>query len=91
MLNEYLSQISKSPAPVVNNVSAFINQRIQQIDELIGAELNELMHHSDFQKLEGSWRGLNYLVMNTETSTHLKLRLLNITKKSFCRIWKKSY
>lgn len=80
MLNEFVIQLGKPPVPIANNVIAFINQRVQQIDELIGAQLNELIHHPDFQKLEGSWRGLNYLVMNTETSTHLKLRLLNITK-----------
>ncbi len=80
MVNEFVTQLGKEPAPPSNHVVAFINQRIQQIDELIGAQLNELMHHPDFQKLEGSWRGLHYLVMNTETSTHLKLRLLNITK-----------
>ncbi|WP_420886603.1 type VI secretion system contractile sheath large subunit [Candidatus Finniella inopinata] len=81
MLGEFIAQLAKPPAVVTNNVVAFMNQRVQQIDELIGAQLNEVMHQSDFQALEGSWRGLNYLVMNTETSTHLKLRLLNITKK----------
>ena len=39
------------------------------------------MHHPEFQKLEGTWRGLNYLVMNSETSASLKLKVLNIPKK----------
>ena len=39
------------------------------------------MHHPDFQKLEGTWRGLNYLVMNSETSAKLKIKVLNVSKR----------
>jgi type VI secretion system protein ImpC len=44
-------------------------------------QLSAIMHHEDFQKLEGSWRGLNYLVKNSETSATLKIRVLNLKKK----------
>ncbi len=60
---------------------ASIQTRIAQIDALIGDQLNEALHQPEFQALEASWRGLNYLVMNTETGSHLKIRLLNISKK----------
>lgn len=63
------------------NVVAAIEDRIALIDELITRQLNAVLHHPDLQTLEASWRGLNYLVMKTETGTRLKLRLLNITKK----------
>ena len=49
-----------------------IAARIADIDQLLTRQLNEIMHAEDFQKLEGSWRGLNYLVMQSETSTTLK-------------------
>jgi len=62
-----------------------INQRIQQIDELMSKQMNALMHAPEFQALESSWRGLHDMVMNTETSTRLKLRLLNVTKKELLR------
>ncbi|MCX7338471.1 MAG: type VI secretion system contractile sheath large subunit [Alphaproteobacteria bacterium] len=81
LVQEFVNQLLEQGNTVSNDVVAFLNQRIQQIDELIGAQLNELMHDPAFQKLEAAWRGLHYLVMNTETSTHLKLRLLNITKQ----------
>ena len=58
-----------------------IKSRIAQIDEAISVQLNQIMHDPAFQDLEAAWRGLNYLVMNSETGTHLKIRLLNITKK----------
>jgi type VI secretion system protein ImpC len=59
---------------------AVISARVLAIDEMLSDTLNAILHHPDFQKLEGSWRGLHYLVMNSETSTHLKLRLLNASK-----------
>lgn len=62
-----------------------INLRIQQIDELMSKQLNAIMHAPEFQTLEASWRGLHDMVMNTETSTRLKLRLLNVTKKELLR------
>jgi type VI secretion system protein ImpC len=67
-------------ATVSNDVVDLINDKIAEIDDLLSAQLNEILHHEEFQKLEASWRGLSYLVFNTETSTRLKLRLLNITK-----------
>ena len=63
------------------NVTKTINARITAIDEILSKQLAAVMHHSDFQKLEGSWRGLSYLVMNSETSATLKIKVLNIPKK----------
>jgi len=57
--------------------------RIAEIDRLLSAQLNEIMHSEDFQKLEGSWRGLNQLVMNSETSPQLKIRVMSVNKKNF--------
>jgi type VI secretion system protein ImpC len=62
-----------------------INARIAQIDHLISLQLNEVMHHPEFQKLEGTWRGLRYLLNNTETSENLKIKLLNVSKKDLLR------
>ena len=47
---------------VSKDAEAMINARIAQIDHLISIQLNEILHHPDFQKLEGSWRGLKYLL-----------------------------
>lgn len=63
------------------NLGATINRAIAAIDAKISKQLNAIMHHKDFLKLEGSWRGLHYLVMNSETSSTLKIRVLNCTKK----------
>lgn len=81
LVTEFVNQVLEQGTVVSNDTVAFINQRILELDDLIANQLNEFMHDPAFQKLEGSWRGLSYLVMNTETAVHLKLRLMNITKK----------
>jgi type VI secretion system protein ImpC len=56
-------------------------QSIQKLDETISTQLDEILHHPDFQNLESSWRGMAYLVMNTQTSASIKLRFLQISRK----------
>ncbi|TCT02462.1 type VI secretion system contractile sheath large subunit [Aquabacter spiritensis] len=63
------------------NLAQTINNAIVAIDAKMSTQLNAIMHHPDFQKLEGTWRGLNYLVMNSETGSSLKIRMLNCTKR----------
>ena len=52
----------------------------KRIDEKLTAQINLILHHEDFQKLESAWRGLHYLVNNTETDEQLKIRVMNISK-----------
>jgi type VI secretion system protein ImpC len=57
-----------------------IEDMIAAIDRKLSEQVNAIMHHEDFQKLEGAWRGLHYLVNNTETDEMLKIRVMNISK-----------
>ena len=57
-----------------------IQKAIAEIDKKLTEQINQILHHADFQKLEGAWRGLHHLVNNTETDEMLKLRVLNISK-----------
>ncbi len=61
------------------NHGGMLTARIAQKDETISTQLNLIMHHDDLQELEASWRGLHFLVMNTETNTKLKIKLLNVS------------
>jgi type VI secretion system protein ImpC len=63
------------------DVTRTISAGIAALDQVISKQLATVMHHPDFQKLEGTWRGLNYLVMNSETSKDLQLKVLNISKR----------
>jgi type VI secretion system protein ImpC len=62
---------------------------IAAIDAKLTEQINKIIHHPDFQGLESAWRGLHYLVNNTETDEQLKIRVLNITKKDLSRTLKK--
>ncbi|WP_211099171.1 type VI secretion system contractile sheath large subunit [Azospirillum sp. TSH64] len=82
LLSEFVDQVvAETGDAVAVDVVEAINHRIAQIDELISLQLNEVLHHEDFQKLEATWRGLNYLVMNSETGKQLKIRVLNSSRK----------
>ncbi len=85
MVGEFVKQVMQGEMVVSKDTEAMINARIAQIDRIISMQLNEVMHHPDFQKLEGSWRGLQYLVFQTETSERLKLRVMNVSKKDLLK------
>src|SRR5512139_3934503 len=71
ILGEFVKQVMEGAITVSKDTELMINARIAQIDRLISAQLNEIMHHPDLQKLEASWRGLSFLVDQTETGDRL--------------------
>src|SRR5665213_674663 len=85
LIKAFISQISSGDLAVSKDTEAMINARIAQIDHLVSLQLNQVMHAPEFQKLEGSWRGLRYLMDHSETSTMLKIRVLNASKKELLR------
>src|SRR4051812_31672836 len=72
LVKEFVKQVLDGSMTVSRDAEAMINARIAQIDHLLSIQLNEILHHPDFQKLEGSWRGLKYLMDNSETGVGLK-------------------
>ncbi len=66
-----------------------INALIAEIDKKLSEQINLIMHHEDFKALEGAWRGLSYLVNNTETDEMLKIRVLNVSKNDVRKTLKK--
>jgi len=85
LLKALTQEALKRSVTLDKNVAKTITQLIAQIDEQMSAQLAKVMHHADFQKLEGSWRGLHYMVMNSETSAQLKLKVLNVSKRELGR------
>lgn len=84
-LTELVDQVLEGEIKVDKDVDGMLASRIQQIDELISEQLNEVMHAPEFQKLEASWRGINYLVSNSETSPNLKIRVMNTSKRDLLK------
>lgn len=85
LVGELVTQILDEGMVIGADSAAMISDRIAQIDQLITDQLNEVMHTPAFQKLEASWRGLHFLVMNSETGSMMKLRLLNITQQELLK------
>jgi type VI secretion system protein ImpC len=67
------------------NLTRTFDRAIQEIDRKLSTQLNAIIHSEKFLKLEGSWRGLNYLIMNSETGTQLKIRMFNASKRELNR------
>jgi type VI secretion system protein ImpC len=84
-VKELVDQVLVGQIQVDKDTDAMLGERIKELDELISTQLNEVMHAPEFQKMEGSWRGLQYLVTNTETSTMLKIKVMNISKKDILK------
>src|SRR6476620_5125836 len=85
LVKNFVSEVLKGTVTINADTQALINARIAQIDALISSQLNEVMHHPDFQKLEGTWRGLRYLLNNSETGTQLKIKVFNVSKKDLLK------
>jgi len=85
LVKQFVKEVLAGTITVGRDTDAMINARIAQIDHLISLQLNEVMHAPEFQKLEGSWRGLRYLIGQSETSDKLKIKVLNVSKKELLR------
>ncbi len=85
LIKEFVDQILQGAMTVSKDTESTLNARIAQIDKLISAQLNEILHNEKFQKLEASWRGLKYLLDQSETSDMMKIKILNVTKRELLR------
>jgi type VI secretion system protein ImpC len=65
-----------------------IEEMIAQLDKKLSAQVNAIIHAPEFQQIESAWRGLNYLVMNSETDVQLKIRVMNISKNELSKTLK---
>ena len=83
------SQALEQTALISDDAVRTIEAIIAEIDNKLTEQVNRILHHPDFQQLEGSWRGLHYLVNNTETDEMLKIRVMNVSKKDLHKTLKK--
>ncbi len=90
LIGEFVKQVMEGEMVISKDTEQMINARIAQIDKLISLQLNEIIHHPDFQKLEASWRGLFYLVNQSETGEMLKIKVMNVSKKDLLKDMEKA-
>jgi type VI secretion system protein ImpC len=85
MVKEFINQVLEGHMTLTRDAEATIGARVAEIDRLVSLQLNEVLHHPSFQKLEGTWRGIKMLLDQSETSDMLKIKLLNVSKKDLLR------
>jgi len=85
LIKEFVAQVLEGSMTLGRDADQMISARVAQIDHLISLQLNEVLHNAQFQKLESTWRGLKYLLEQSETGTKLKIRVLNASKKDLLR------
>lgn len=85
LIGELVDQVLEGAVTVSSDLAAGIDLRISELDKILSDQVNAIMHHPEFQRLEASWRGLKYLVMQSETSTTLKIKVFNASKKDLVK------
>ena len=81
LVKEFVAQFLEGNMTIARDAEMMVNARIAQIDHLVSIQLNEVMHHVSFQKLEATWRGLDYLVRRSGKLNSVKIRVFNASKK----------
>ena len=85
LIKEFVAQVLEGSMTLGRDADQMISARVAQIDHLVSIQVNEILHNPQFQKLEATWRGLKYLLDQSETGTQLKIRVLNASKKDLLR------
>ncbi len=67
------------------NLTVTMQRAIAAIDGQLSRQLAAIMHSEKFKALEGSWRGLHYLVSESSTGRDLKIRVINASKRELAR------
>ena len=62
-----------------------LDRDIAAIDALLSEQVDAILHAPRLRKLEGSWRGLAWLVGGLEPGGRVKIRLLTVSWAEICR------
>lgn len=88
LIGELVSQVLDGTVVVSDNLSATIDARVAELDRLISSQLSAVMHAAEFQRLESTWRGLDYLVKESNTGSTIKIKALHAPKRDLVRDFK---
>ena len=84
-VNTLVEQALADTSLIKSDVLDTIEEMIAQLDKKLSAQMNAIIHASEFQQIEGAWRGLAYLIFQSETDAMLKIRVMNISKSELYR------
>jgi type VI secretion system protein ImpC len=84
-VNTLVQQALADTSLIKDDVLDTIDEMIARLDEKLSAQVNEILHNETFQQVESAWRGLHYIVYNSETDASLKLKVMNVSKQELYR------
>src|SRR3954447_12570835 len=84
-VNTLVEQALVDTSLIKSDVLDTIEEMIAQLDKKLSAQINEILHAPEFQQIESAWRGLKYLVFQSETDAMLKIRVMNVSKSELYR------
>jgi type VI secretion system protein ImpC len=90
LVDTFVQRVMEDSTVLGRDVEATIDAQIAQIDQRLSAQLDEILHNEAFQKLEATWRGLRYLLDQSETGQLLKIKVFNITKRELLKNFQKA-
>jgi type VI secretion system protein ImpC len=88
LIGELVHQVLDGTVIVSDNLSATIDARVAELDRLISAQMSAVMHAAEFQRLESTWRGLDYLVSESNTGSTIKIKAMHAPKRELVRDFK---
>ena len=84
-INTLVQQALADTSLIKDDVLDTIEEMIARLDEKLSDQINAIIHAPEFQSIESAWRGLSYLVYNSETDATLKLKVMNVSKNELYR------
>lgn len=84
-INVFLKMIQDSAQTVDRLDKSLLDFHIAKLDKLISNQLDNILHHPEFQAIEGTWRGLKFLVDRTDFRQNVKIDVLDVSKDALIR------
>lgn len=80
-VHAFIGDLLRSDDPDRKVNKLLVDRMIVEIDQRIGAQVDEILHNSDFREIEAAWRGLKVLVDRTNFRENIKIDLLSVSKQ----------
>jgi type VI secretion system protein ImpC len=88
-LDRFISEIVLSGRPGTPADPRVVEQAIAELDEVLGAQVDAILHHPEFQRLEAVWRGVKFLVDRTDFREPIEIELLHAPKERLAEIFER--
>jgi len=85
VISELVREVLQGTVVISDNLGVSLDARIAELDRIVSEQLSEVMHHAQFQRLEATWTGLQYLCKHTSTGPMMKIKVFNASKKELIR------